>query len=86
LTGNIVYVHDGRTYRTNCEEKAMNTVVRIADRLARKAVGHVDAGACNSLRGCCCSGTTYGINCYGNCVKMSCTTVYSAYHVLCSTG
>jgi len=66
----------------------MRTLVRITNALASKALGSVDAGACNSLRGCCCNTAhTRGIDCYGNCVNNpSCTTVKSAYGVYCSTG
>jgi hypothetical protein len=63
----------------------MRSLVRITNALATKALGTVDAGACYSTRGCCCnSAHTYGINCYGNCVKMSCTYPYSAYRQPCS--
>lgn len=64
----------------------MKTVVRIADRFARKAIGRVDAGACDAIRGCCCNAAhTYGYDCYANCVKNpDCTVKYSAYHQLCS--
>jgi hypothetical protein len=65
----------------------MKTLVRISNALASKALGSVDAGACDAWRGCCCnSAHTYGLNCYANCVKMSCTVKYSAYHQLCYGG
>lgn len=50
----------------------MNFVVRLADKLAGKVIGQVDAGACVHDYGCCCNGTTYGFNCYGQCVAMPC--------------
>ena len=63
----------------------MKTVVRLSTALANKALGAVDAGACDARRGCCCNAAhTYGINCYSNCVKMSCSTRTSAYGQPCS--
>jgi len=33
----------------------MRTLVRISNALANKALGSVDAGACEDVRGCCCN-------------------------------
>ena len=66
----------------------MRTLVRISNALASKALGAVDAGACVSIRGCCCNKAhTRGYDCYANCVNNpNCTTVWSAYHQPCSGG
>jgi hypothetical protein len=63
----------------------MRTLVRITNALATKALGSVDAGACEDVRGCCCNlAHTRGYDCYANCVNNpSCTVKYSAYHTLC---
>jgi hypothetical protein len=66
----------------------MRTLARISNALASKALGSVDAGACISVRGCCCNTAhTRGYDCYGNCVQNpNCTTVKSAYGVSCNLG
>ncbi|HEX8082381.1 MAG TPA: hypothetical protein VF557_19395 [Jatrophihabitans sp.] len=65
----------------------MRTLVRISNALTNKALGNVDAGACIAERGCCCNAArTYGLNCYANCVRMSCSTRTSAYGQPCSGG
>jgi hypothetical protein len=62
----------------------MRTLVRITNALATKALGAVDAGACIPERGCCCnSAHTYGLNCYGGCVRSSCSPTRSAYGQPC---
>lgn len=64
----------------------MRTFARITDALASKALRSVDAGACVSIRGCCCNTAhTRGYDCYANCVNNpNCTTLRSAYNQPCS--
>jgi hypothetical protein len=63
----------------------MNAVMRIADKLAGKAIGSVDAGACIADRGCCCTPgvPNYGLDCFGHCVTETCSDVRSSYGVPC---
>ena len=63
----------------------MNTVMRIADKLAGKAIGSVDAGACIPEFGCCCTPgvPNYGLDCFGHCVTRTCSDTRSAYNIPC---
>jgi hypothetical protein len=53
----------------------MKTLAKLTTALANKALGTVDAGACIVDLGCCCNAAhTYGLDCYGYCVKRVCST------------
>jgi len=63
----------------------MNGLLRFTDKLIQKVLGSVDAGACISDRGCCCTPgvPNYGLDCYGHCVTTGCSDTTSAYGVPC---